>query len=89
MANCTITPFGTLVQFADHRFVVTAAHAIEDFHRGREHYSDLKLFLDNGDGSVLVPLYGKYFATEKYGIENKAIFETLMNATRYRALGTR
>jgi hypothetical protein len=56
---------GTLVQFSDHYFLVTAAHAIEDYHKGRNSYSDLCLFIDNGDTENLVPLDdGHYLATE-------------------------
>lgn len=55
---------GTLVRFSDHHFLVTAAHAIEEFHKGKEYYSDLGLFIDNGDSNQLVPLYGTYTATK-------------------------
>jgi hypothetical protein len=55
---------GALVRFADHFFVLTAAHAIEDFDKGREHYSDLELYIDNGDSSNIIPLYGHYHATQ-------------------------
>jgi hypothetical protein len=56
---------GTLVRFSDAHFLVTAAHAIEQFHQGKEHYRDLHLVVDNGDGNLHVPLFGRYFATQK------------------------
>lgn len=54
---------GTLVQFSDHHFVVTAAHAIDHFHKGKQLYSDLGLYIDNGDSKDLVRLDGHYHAT--------------------------
>jgi hypothetical protein len=65
---------GTLVQFGDHCFVATAAHAIDDFHQAKEHYPDLRLFVDNGVSNDLVPLDGNYFATKTvYDRETLAI----------------
>jgi hypothetical protein len=55
---------GTLVRFSDHFFLVTAAHAIEAYHKGKCPYPDLRLFIDNGDSEDLVPLYGSYQATQ-------------------------
>jgi hypothetical protein len=55
---------GTLVQFSDHYFVVTAAHAIEDYDKAKEAYPDLHLLIDNGDSEDLVPLDGHYHATQ-------------------------
>ena len=55
---------GTLVQFSDHYFVVTAAHAIEQYDEAKEAYPDLHLLVDNGDASDLVPLDGHYRATQ-------------------------
>jgi hypothetical protein len=55
---------GTLVRFSDHHFLVTAAHAIEDFHKGLNVYADLQLYIDNGNASNIVRLYGTYHATQ-------------------------
>jgi hypothetical protein len=55
---------GTLIQFSDRHFLVTAAHAIEDFHKAKSTYSDLYLLIDNGNANDLVPLSGNYQATE-------------------------
>src|SRR4051812_17948393 len=55
---------GTLVRFADHFFLVTAAHAIEDFDKGRGLHADLELYIDNGDSSNIIPLYGHYQAPQ-------------------------
>jgi hypothetical protein len=55
---------GTLVQFSDHHFLVTAAHAIEDFDKGKTAYRDIQLLIDNGNSNDLVPLYGNYHATQ-------------------------
>jgi hypothetical protein len=54
---------GTLVRFSDYHFVVTAAHAIEDYHKAKGAYSDIHLLVDNGDSHDLVPLDGRYQAT--------------------------
>ena len=53
---------GTLMQFSDYYFLVTAAHAIEKFHEGKEFYPDLQLLIDNGNN--LVPVYGTYRVTQ-------------------------
>jgi hypothetical protein len=55
---------GTLVRFSDHHFLITAAHAIEDFDTGREIYAGLQLYIDNGESNNIVPLYGHYHATQ-------------------------
>jgi hypothetical protein len=49
---------GSLVRFADHYFLVTAAHAIDDYCKGLNHYSYLQLYLDNGNATHIVPLFG-------------------------------
>lgn len=56
---------GSLVRFADHHFLITAAHAIEKFDQARNIYPDIQLVVDNGNANVLVPLYGEYHATTK------------------------
>jgi hypothetical protein len=43
---------------------VTAGHAVRAFHDGKRSYHDLELFIDNGNPSNLVPLFGDYIATE-------------------------
>ena len=55
---------GTLAQFADHYFVVTASHAIHDYHKGKELYPDIHLWLDNGSSNDLVPMDGHYHITQ-------------------------
>lgn len=55
---------GTLVQFSNHFFVVTAAHAIEKYEDAKKAYPDFHFFIDNGDGKDLVPLDGRYQATK-------------------------
>ncbi|QDU27567.1 hypothetical protein ETAA8_26550 [Anatilimnocola aggregata] len=54
---------GTLFAFGSHRFLVTASHAIKQYLRGKQHYKDLVLLVENGAGK-LVRLYGQYNATE-------------------------
>lgn len=56
---------GILVQFSDHYFLITAAHAIQDYVKGKEVCPDIQLFIDNGNNNNLVPLYGNYYATER------------------------
>jgi hypothetical protein len=55
---------GTLIQFSDRHFLVTAAHAIEDFDKAKSIFPDIQLLIDNGNANDLVPLYGNYQATE-------------------------
>jgi hypothetical protein len=55
---------GTLIQFSDRHFLVTAAHAIEDFDNAKSTYPDIELLIDNGNANDLVTLYGNYHATE-------------------------
>lgn len=55
---------GTLMRFSDRFFLVTAALALENYHQGKEVYSDLQLFVDNGNAGGLVPVYGSYQATQ-------------------------
>jgi hypothetical protein len=54
---------GTLIRFGDHRFLVTASHAIKDFVKGQELYPDLSLLIEDGCGH-LVPLHGRFSATQ-------------------------
>lgn len=54
---------GTLVRFGDHRFLVTASHAIKDFVRGQEIYPGIKLLIEDGCGGM-VPVFGRYSATQ-------------------------
>lgn len=74
---------GSLVRFSDHYFLITAAHAIEQFHQGLDHYEDLHLLIDNGDGNQLVPLYGPYRATSLHAIPIARNSCSLANATTY------
>ncbi len=53
---------GTLVQFSDYFFIVTAAHAIRDFAKAKCLYPDIRLYIDNGDGGMPIPLDGTYLA---------------------------
>lgn len=55
---------GSLVRFADQFFLVTAAHAIEVFDKYKALDPEIMLFLDNGDDSDLVRLYGNYHVTK-------------------------
>lgn len=55
---------GTLIQFSDRHFLVTAAHAIEDFDKAKSSYPDIQLLIDHGNANDLVRLYGRYQATE-------------------------
>jgi hypothetical protein len=55
---------GTLVQFSEHYFVVTAAHAIEAYDKAKKTKPDLRLLMDNGNSEALVPLDGHYRATQ-------------------------
>ena len=55
---------GTLVRFADYRFLVTASHVVKQFLEGKEIYRDIYLLVENGHEADLVPLHGEYFVTK-------------------------
>jgi hypothetical protein len=54
---------GTLIRIGDHRFLVTASHAIKDFVKGQNLYPGISLLIEDGCGS-LVPLHGRFSATQ-------------------------
>jgi len=64
---------GTLVRFADQWLLVTASHAIKYYREGQELYPDLHLLLENGISS-LIPLGGKYWATDRVNDRERPVF---------------